>query len=105
MSENLICLLVKEDFGETAAKIVHIIHQNGELNLTEIVIHSQLPFKEVKHAVIVLIKHNIIVFFNKANPPNTDKNLPPTDLIEDFVYKVSVPDILYRIRYKITSST
>jgi len=99
MSENLIFLLIKEDFGETAAHVSNILLQNGELSMGELVQQSNLPFNEVKQNVIVLIKHNIIVFFNKSNPLGTQPSEPSVNLIEDFVYRISVQDVLYRLRF------
>ena len=103
MNESLVFLLTKEDFGETAAHVANLILQNGELTMGEIVSQSNLPFNEVKQVVIVLIKHNIIVFFNRSNPMGVESSQPPTDLIEDFVYRISVQDVLYRFRYIINT--
>jgi len=100
MNESLVFLLTKEDFGETAAHVANLILQNGELTMGEIASQSNLPFNEVKQVVIVLIKHNIIVFFNRSNPMGVESSQPPTDLIEDFVYRISVQDVLYRFRYR-----
>lgn len=98
MLDNLIHLLIKEDFGETAAALATLILQNGELSLIDLVSQTKLPFEEIKHVLIVLIKHNIVIFINKANPPNVEQKQPPADLIEDFVYRISVQDVLYRLR-------
>jgi len=99
MSESLIQHLIREDFGDTCAMVANLILQNGELSLVEIIGQTKLPFEEIRNVLVVLIKHNIIVFLNKANPPNVDQAKGPADLIEDFVYRVSVKDVLYRLRF------
>jgi len=99
MSESLIQLLIREDFGDTCAMVANLILQNGELSLIDIIAQTKLPFDEIKNVLVVLIKHNIIIFLNKANPPNVDQAAGPSDLIEDFVYRVSVKDVLYRLRF------
>jgi len=99
MSESLIQLLIREDFGDTCAMVANLILQNGELSLIDIIAQTKLPFDEIKNVLVVLIKHNIIIFLNKANPPNVDQATGPSDLIEDFVYRVSVKDVLYRLRF------
>ena len=98
MSESLIQLLIREDFGDTCSMVANLILQNGELSLIDIIAQTKLPFEEVKNVLVVLIKHNLVVFFNKANPPNVDQVNGPNDLIEDFVYRISVEDVLYRLR-------
>jgi hypothetical protein len=99
MSESLIHLIIKEEFGEIGALIVNLILQNGELSVIELVSQSKLSFDEVKHSLVVLIKHNIVYFVNKANLHNTEDGQAPKDLIEDFVYCISIQDVLHRLRY------
>ncbi len=99
MSESLVQHLIREDFGDQCAMVANLILQNGELSLVEIIGQTKLPFEEIKNVLVVLIKHNIIIFLNKANPPNVDQAKGPADLIEDFVYKVSVKDVLSRLRF------
>jgi len=99
MGDQLICLIIKEDFGEQFSQVVGLLLKHGELALADIVTESKLSFEEIKQILIILIKHNIVVFTAKSNPMGEEKKEGQTDLNDDFVYKVSVGDVIHRLRW------
>lgn len=48
MSDSLVDLIIREEFGDKFAKVVDIILQNGEIRLAEIVSESGFKFAEIK---------------------------------------------------------
>ena len=98
MSESLINLIIYQDFGERFAQVVDYILRNGELTLPEIVTGLKIPFTELKHILIILIKHNIIIFYNHNVSSTSDATDLKTDKPEDIRYKISICDILHRLR-------
>lgn len=98
MSDSLICLLIKEDFGDKFAEVVELFLKQGEITLQEFIQESKLPFEEAKNILIILIKHNIITFRTKSDMAIEGKGQNGGEMVDEVVYKVSVPDVIHRLR-------
>lgn len=93
MGDSLVCLIIKQDFGEEFAKVAELLLKHGELGLTEIVTLSELEFAKVKHIIIVLIKHNLVSFRVKEQDIKTEE-----PQVKDFRYTLVTGDVIHRIR-------
>jgi transcription initiation factor IIE alpha subunit len=98
MGDNLVRLIIQEDFGEDAAKVAEIFLKHGEQTLYNIVKLSGIEFLQIKHIMIMLVKHNLVTFHLKpVQDPPVGYKLSETPC-KQYLYNLSSGDVIHRLR-------
>ena len=92
MSEQLAELIIKQDFGEKFVTVVSIILKQQNIRLSELFSLAKLPFTMLRHILIILYKHNILLIKTKAIDiaPTTENS----EKMNEYLYNISVSDVL-----------
>lgn len=96
MTEQLAELVVRQDFGEKFTVVINAILKEQNIRLGDLIIATKFPFAMLRHILVILVKHNIVLIQTKASDvvPASEND----SKINDYFYNVSISGILHRIR-------